>query len=157
MIRKLVLNREPTKPEIGQVHLHLTAQCPLRADREYVADDQHPDHENRINRRTAGVRVIRIEFLVHPTQIEHGVDLPDQMIGGHDLVELKGVEKLALSLLSAPHHGPLPSMTESIQRNHGSPIASIGVLQQNRPAAGIAANRSVPVMASTLTEATSAV
>src|SRR3954452_615000 len=81
---------------------------------------------------TAGVRVIRIEFLVHLTQIEHGVDLPDQMIGGHDLVELKGVEKLALSLLSAPHHGPLPSMTESIQRNHGSPIASIGVLQQNQ-------------------------
>src|SRR5260221_8391902 len=39
MIRDLVLDREPTKPTIREVHLHITAQCPLRADREHVADD----------------------------------------------------------------------------------------------------------------------
>src|SRR6266487_926888 len=31
MIRDLVLDREPTKPTIGEVHLHITTQRPLRA------------------------------------------------------------------------------------------------------------------------------
>src|SRR5262249_60639036 len=50
MIRNLVFDREPTKPTIGKVHLHITAQRPLRADRENVADDEHPDHQLRVNR-----------------------------------------------------------------------------------------------------------
>ena len=44
MIRDPVLNREPAKPAIGQVHGHLTAERPLRADAEHIANDEHPDH-----------------------------------------------------------------------------------------------------------------
>ena len=38
------------KPTIGEVHLHITARRPLRADREHVANDEHPDNQFRVNR-----------------------------------------------------------------------------------------------------------
>src|ERR1700692_3083885 len=53
MIRDLVLDREPTKPTIRKVHLHLKAQCSLRTDRKYIANDEHPDHQHRIDRGPA--------------------------------------------------------------------------------------------------------
>jgi hypothetical protein len=31
--------------------LHFAAQQPFRADGEHVAEDQHPDHEHRIDRK----------------------------------------------------------------------------------------------------------
>src|SRR5262249_858773 len=46
-----------------------------------------------------------------PTQIDHAVDLPHQMISRHHLVEIKRVKELPLSTLSPPHHGPLPRIT----------------------------------------------
>src|SRR5271169_2993147 len=49
-----------------------------------------------------------VQVLVHPIKIEHAVDLPDQMICRHHLVEIERVEKLTLSVLSPPHHRPLP-------------------------------------------------
>jgi hypothetical protein len=58
MIRDLVLDAQATEPAIGQVHLHLAAQQPLRADGKHVADDEHPDHEHRIDRRPAKMRVV---------------------------------------------------------------------------------------------------
>jgi len=42
---------------------------------------------------------------LHPTQIEHRIDLPDQMIRRHHPVEFKRIKELALSTLSSPHHG----------------------------------------------------
>src|SRR5215471_263272 len=57
------------------------------------------------------IRVIRCKLLVHPTQIDHAVDLPDQMIRRHYLVEIKHVKELPLSTLSPPHHAPLPRIT----------------------------------------------
>jgi hypothetical protein len=74
---------------------------------------------------------------VHPIQVEHRIDLPDQMIKRHHLVEIKRVKELPLSALSLPHHGPLPRITVSIRRNHGSPIVSTSVLQHNRGKADI--------------------
>jgi hypothetical protein len=89
-------------------NLHLTAHPPLRAERKHVAYNQHPDHQYRINRRPTCVRVIRCKLLVHPIKFENTVDLPDQMICWHHLVEIERLEELALSALSPPHHRPLP-------------------------------------------------
>src|ERR1700746_4086504 len=55
--------------------------------------------------------VIRYKLLVHPTQIDHALDLPDQMIRRHYLVEIKCVKELPLSTLLPPHHAPLPGIT----------------------------------------------
>src|SRR5262249_61522705 len=99
-------------------------------------------HQYRINRRSTCVRVIRCKLLVNPTQVEHRVDLPDQMISRHYLVEIKHVKEFALSTLSPPHHGSLPRITVSIRRNHGSPIVSTRVLQHNPPESGHGSARS---------------
>src|SRR6185437_3209450 len=104
-------NAKLAKPPICEIDLHLRAQLPLRADRKYVAYQQHPDHQHRINRRSTGVRVVRRKLLVHPIKIKDPVDLPDQMIRRHQLVEIERVEELTLSALSPSHHRPLPRIT----------------------------------------------
>src|SRR5262249_6147892 len=75
MIWDLVFNREPTKPAIGKVHSHITAQRPLRSDRKHVADDEHPDHQHWIDRWPTEPRIIRCQLGMHPTQIKNRSDL----------------------------------------------------------------------------------
>ena len=129
MIGDLVLDAEPAKPAIGQIDLHLSADAPLRADRKHVADDEHPDHQHRIDRRSTGVGVVGRQLLVDPAQIEHRVDPANQMIRRHHLVEVELVEELALPIFPPPHHRRPPLTTASARRNHGSPQFSMGVLQ----------------------------
>jgi hypothetical protein len=43
------------------------------------------------------MRVVRRKLFVYPIKIENAVDLPDQMIRRHHLVEIKRVEVLASS------------------------------------------------------------
>ena len=125
MVGYPILDAELAKPPIGQLDLYLGAQPPLRADRKHVAHKKHPDHQHRIDRRPTRMRVIGRKFLVHPIQIEDAVDLPDQMIRRHYLVEIKPVEELTLSALSTPHHRPLPRIAVLI---HG-----ITVQPQSQP------------------------
>src|SRR5262245_8757257 len=89
VIRDLVFNREPTKPAIGKVHSHSTAQRPLRSDRKHVADDEHPDHQHWIDRWPTEPRIIRCQLGMHPTQIKNRSDLTDRMIVRHRLLETK--------------------------------------------------------------------
>jgi hypothetical protein len=42
------------------------------------------------------------------------------MVGRDHLVEIKRVKELNLTILPPTHHAPLPLMTVSNQRNHGS-------------------------------------
>src|SRR5664280_1189493 len=58
------------------------------------------------------------------------------MVGRHHLVQIKDIEELALLVFLPSHHAPLPMMIHSIERNHGSPIASMGVLQHNHSNSG---------------------
>jgi hypothetical protein len=75
---------------------------------------------------------------MHPTEVKNAVELADQMIGWHHLVEIKGIKELALPVLPPSHHPPLPPMTDSsIKRNHGATIVSMGLLQQNRGKSGL--------------------
>ena len=53
MIGDPVFDAEVTKPAIGEVELDLAAECSFRADGKHVADDEHPDHQHRINRGAA--------------------------------------------------------------------------------------------------------
>jgi hypothetical protein len=75
----------------------------LRADRKHIAYYQHPDHQHRgFWSSFRRVRVVSRKLLVHPIKIENAVDLPNQMIGRHRLVEIERVEELTLFALS-PH------------------------------------------------------
>ena len=80
------------KPPIRQIDLHLNARPPLRADRKHVAHDQHPDHRHWVDRGAPRVRVVSRKLPVHPIQIKNAIDLPDQMIAGHHLVEIKRIK-----------------------------------------------------------------
>lgn len=95
----MILDAELAKPSISQIDLHLGAEPTLGTKCKYVAQDQHPDHEHRINRRPASVGVEWSELVVHPTQVQKTVDLPYQVINRHHLVEIKGVKELALIAL----------------------------------------------------------
>jgi hypothetical protein len=50
--------------------MHLFAEAPLRSYAEAVADDEHTDHQLRINRRTTGVAIATREMLAQFTQVE---------------------------------------------------------------------------------------
>jgi hypothetical protein len=50
MIWNVTLQDEPAEPAIGEVLMHLLALPTLRADAEAMADDQHPDHQQRVDR-----------------------------------------------------------------------------------------------------------
>src|SRR6516162_8858314 len=109
MVGNGVLNAELAKPPVRQIDLHLRAQPTFCADCKHVADDQHPDHQQQINLRPPGMRVIGRELLVHPTPIENGIDLSNQMIWRHYLVQIKRIKELTLPDFPPPHHEPPPS------------------------------------------------
>jgi hypothetical protein len=75
MIGNLMLYAELAKPAIGEVHLHLATQQPLRSQPKDITDDQHADHQHRIDRRPAERWIVRCKFCVNLRQIENGVDL----------------------------------------------------------------------------------
>src|SRR6201989_2017730 len=105
----------------------------LRADRKHVAHYQKPDHQNRINRGTTSMRVIGRKLPVYPAQVEHGVDLSNQMIWRNHLIQIKRIKELPLPDSPPTHHEPPPRIIAH-RRNHGSLIVSTRVLQQNRGA-----------------------
>src|SRR3954470_17498100 len=109
MIRDLVLDAQAAEPAVCQVDLNLPAEQPLRADGEHVADDEHPDHQYRVNRRATKRRVVGCKLSTHPGQIEHGGDLAHKVIAWYHLVEPELVKKLLLLVLQLPHHRRLRS------------------------------------------------
>ena len=66
MIGDLVFYAELAEPAVGEVHLHLATQQPLGAKAENIADDQHPHHQHRVDRRPAECRIVRRKFALDP-------------------------------------------------------------------------------------------
>jgi hypothetical protein len=95
---------QSAEPAIGQVQVHLFAQPALRADAGAVANDQHPDHQLRIDGGTARVAVERCEVLVQITKVQDPVDIAQQVIARDVIVEVEGVEELVLRATSLTHH-----------------------------------------------------
>jgi hypothetical protein len=57
VIRDGAFQPKPEKPAIGEVQMHLLAQATFGPDAEAVADDQHPDHQLRVDRGATRVAV----------------------------------------------------------------------------------------------------
>src|SRR6185436_7926409 len=64
VMRDLVVEIELAEPPIGKVQLDLLAQTTLMSDAVAVSDNQHPDHEFRIDRRAADVAVKGSQLMV---------------------------------------------------------------------------------------------
>ena len=110
MVRDRIFDTEATEPAIRKIDLNLFTQPSLRADREHIANDQHSDHQLRVDRGTAGMGVVAFELPVHPVQVEHGIDLTNRMVYWDHGVEFKSIEELPLTPLTTTHHRNSPRL-----------------------------------------------
>ena len=108
MIGDIVLDAEATEPTIGQIKLNLAAQRALRADGKHVADDEHLDHQHRINRWPSGMRIVRRQLGPNPRQIKNTRNGTHQVIVRHDRFEIERIEQMPLIPAAPPHHHPPP-------------------------------------------------
>ena len=92
MIGNLVFKPEPAEPPVGQVELDLLAQPALGTDRIAVADQKHPDHQLRIDRRASRMTVERRKLGAQPTQIKNRIDPPKQMIAWDAVFKVELIE-----------------------------------------------------------------
>lgn len=65
--------------------MYLVTEPALGADAEAVANDQHPDHQLRVNRGTARVAVERSEMLAQLAEIKEMIDASQQCPWGRGL------------------------------------------------------------------------
>src|SRR4029077_13583515 len=63
VIRHFVVEIEAAEPAIGEMKLDILAQLALEPDAVAVPDDQHPQHQLRINRRPTDLAVERFQLL----------------------------------------------------------------------------------------------
>jgi hypothetical protein len=76
-----------------------------------IAEDEHPDHERRIDRRTAEVGVVGCQRGAHPGQIQHGSDLASSVLSRNSFIKAERIEQLPLVTVEPSHHRspPMPS------------------------------------------------
>src|SRR5262249_60900487 len=89
---------------IDAMHRTPPEDLPLRRDAEPVPDDQHPDHQHRVDRRSANLRVVGCEPRIDPGKVQQTPNFPYQMIVGNRLIEPELVKELSLALVAPPHH-----------------------------------------------------
>ena len=78
---------------VGQIEVNFIAQAPLRSDAEAVADQEHPDHQFGIDRRSADATVERRQVPPNLLKVNKPVNRPEQMVGGYMLLERKLIEQ----------------------------------------------------------------
>jgi hypothetical protein len=141
VVRDLVLEVELAKPPVGQMQLDLLAQPAFRADAVAVADDEHPDHQLGIDRRTTDVAVMGLELLVEVGERhcrEH-IDPSQQMVLGDAIFEPELVEQPALIPPLPPHHRPALRAADQSATGITVRRPSQALYRQHRPEQGIAA------------------
>jgi hypothetical protein len=74
VIRHFAIQAQAAKPAIGKVQVHLLTQPPLRPDPHAIANDQHPDHQVRVNRRSTNGAVKWRKRAAQRRQIKKPVD-----------------------------------------------------------------------------------
>ena len=72
--------------------MHFLTKPPLGPNAHAIANDQHSDHQVRINRRPANAAVKGCEFDAQHRQIKKPVNSPQHVISGNMLIQPKIVE-----------------------------------------------------------------
>src|SRR6476619_4933990 len=120
MVRNLVFDAQAAKPAVRQIDPDLATEQTLRPQAEGIAEDQHPDHQNWIDRGAAERRIMRRKLAIDPRQIEHRCNRAHFVIVGHHLFKAERIKQLLLIPLQPTHHGPFPPLTASTSENHCS-------------------------------------
>ena len=107
MVWDLAIQTEPAKPAIGEIEMNLLAQTALRPYAHAIADDQHADHQLRIDRGATGVAVERLQRLTDVIEVEMPVDASQYVIGRDVIVEAEIIDQPGRRRLNA-HHRRIP-------------------------------------------------
>src|SRR5262249_61652631 len=92
MVRNLAIQTKPAKPAVREIEMNFFAQAALRPYAHAIADDQHADHQLRINRGATGVAVQRFQRLADVIEVEMPVDASQHVIGRDMIVEAEIVK-----------------------------------------------------------------
>jgi hypothetical protein len=84
--------------------VNLIAQAPLRPNAEAVTDQQHPDHQVRIDRRLADAAVEGSKVPPDLFKVDKSIDRSQQVVGGDMSFERELIEQRSLFDLPMPHH-----------------------------------------------------
>src|ERR1700729_1835542 len=106
MIGAVPVEPQATEPAVRQIEVDLVAQPPFGANAEAVADNEHPDHQLRINRGSSNPTVKRLQSLTETLELEMPVNAAQQMIARDMIVEAEVVKQLSRRRLNAHHRYP---------------------------------------------------
>lgn len=92
--------------------MDFVAESTLGADAEALAEEQHPDHELRIDRGPAHLAVEWAQMRADFGEIEEPIDGPHPMIGRDVLLQAELVKQRLLQHRPLAHHQPAPETRE---------------------------------------------
>jgi hypothetical protein len=111
VIGNLAIQTESAEPSsLRQIQMNLLAEPPLGPDAHAVADDQHSDHQLRVNRGPSNLTVKGLQSLTQIFEVEMPVNAAQEMIGRDVVVEAEVVKQLSRCRLNA-HHRRLSRIT----------------------------------------------
>src|SRR5262249_46175737 len=104
MIWHRPIQTKSAEPPVCQVEMNLVAQPSLRSDTEAVTDQEHPDHQFRIDRGPTNATVEWRQVPPDLLKVNKPIDRPQQVVGGNMLLERELIEQRSLFDLPVPHH-----------------------------------------------------
>src|SRR6202042_982183 len=129
MIGGVAVEPQATEPAVRQIEVDLVAQPPFGANAEAVADNEHPDHQLRIDRRATRLAVVRLQMRSNLRKVDEPVDPEKQVIVGDMPLKAKALEQRLLHPPPLAHHRP--NLPRPSRRNQRTASRSSGVFQRN--------------------------
>jgi hypothetical protein len=111
VIRHGAVQPEAAEPAVGQVEVDLGAEPALGADAAEVADQEHADHQLRVDRGAPDRAVVGRHHAADEGRVQEGVDGAERVVARHVVLEPEGVEQ-RLRRHPPAHHRRLPRAAE---------------------------------------------
>jgi hypothetical protein len=95
--------------------MYFLAQPPLGTDTEAITDDQHPNHQLWINRRSANVAIERGKVPTQVLEVQETIYAAQEVVRGNVFIEVEGVKQTTLIAAALTHHprAPVTSSTNN--------------------------------------------
>jgi hypothetical protein len=98
------IQTQTAKPAVGQIEVDFVTEAPFRSDTEAIADQEHPDHQLRIDRGPPDVAVERRQLPPQVLKVDEPIDRPQEMVGWDVPFKRELIEQRSLLDLPMPHH-----------------------------------------------------
>ena len=137
-MRDFVIEVEAAEPPVSQMQIDFLRQPTFRPQTVAVPDNQHPDHQLRINRWPTDLAIIGLQPRVHPAERRRHeyINTPEQVVLRYSIIEPERIEQAFLIPIQPPHHRRLQAGDPRNQRNHCSATLS-SLFRQHRSLADI--------------------